>query len=84
MAEGGFCLSCKIMERILETSFDVLADFGLKSHNLAIRSHSVPGSTSSASATNCFSAFLIMESDREKDFSKQDATFSFYSCSRGD
>lgn len=57
-AGGGDCFNWRMMERILETSLDVLDDFGLKSHSFEILSHSVPGSTSSASATNCFSAFL--------------------------
>ncbi|CAG5075257.1 Similar to Ankle2: Ankyrin repeat and LEM domain-containing protein 2 (Mus musculus), partial [Cotesia congregata] len=56
---GGVCLSCKIIDRIRDTSLDIREDFGLKSHSFAIRSHSVPGSTSPASATNCFSAFLL-------------------------
>lgn len=44
----------------LTSRFDLL-DFGLKSHSLAMRSHSVPGSISAVSATNCFSAFLRNE-----------------------
>ena len=55
---NGVCLSWRIMERIRETSLLVLLDLGLKSHNLAMRSHSVPGSIAPVSATNCFSAFL--------------------------
>lgn len=55
----GCCFNCNMIERMRETSLDVLLDLGLKSHNLAIRSHSVPGSIAPASATNCFSAFLI-------------------------
>uniref|UniRef100_A0A2M4CDP8 Putative secreted protein n=1 Tax=Anopheles marajoara TaxID=58244 RepID=A0A2M4CDP8_9DIPT len=55
----GFCFSCRMMERIREMSLLDLFVFGLKSHSLAIRSHSVPGSISSVSATNCFSAFLL-------------------------
>jgi len=58
LAAGGVCFSCRIIERIRETSLLVLLDFGLKSQSLAIRSHSVSGSISSVSATNCFSAFL--------------------------
>lgn len=54
----GVCFSCRIIDRIRLTSRLVLIDFGLKSHNLAMRSHSVPGSISAVSATNCFSAFL--------------------------
>lgn len=57
----GCCFNCKMIERILDTSLLALFVFGLKSHNLAIRSHSVPGSISSSSATNCFSAFLLEE-----------------------
>lgn len=57
---GGVCFNCKIIERIRDTSLEVRDDLGLKSHSFAIRSHSVPGSTSSASATNCFSAFLLI------------------------
>lgn len=60
MGVGGVCFNCKIIERIRETSLEVRDDLGLNSHNLAMRSHSVPGSTSSASATNCFSAFLFV------------------------
>lgn len=55
---NGVCFSCKMIDRIRDTSRLDLLDFGLKSHSLAIRSHSVPGSMSSVSATNCFSAFL--------------------------
>lgn len=55
----GFCFNCKMIDLNRDTSRLDFADFGLKSHNLAIRSHSVPGSISSGnSATNCFSAFL--------------------------
>lgn len=61
---GGVCFSWRIIERIRDTSFDVLDDFGLKSQSFAILSHSVPGSTSSASATNCFSAFLLITPNR--------------------
>jgi hypothetical protein len=61
LAAGGVCLSCRIMDLMRDTSLLVLLDFGLKSHSLAIRSHSVPGSISSVSATNCFSAFLTKQ-----------------------
>lgn len=61
MGVGGVCFNCKIIERIRETSLEVRDDFGLNSQSLAMRSHSVPGSTSSASATNCFSAFLFVK-----------------------
>lgn len=49
-----------------DTSRLDLLDFGLKSHNLAMRSHSVPGSISAVSATNCFSAFLWTTKKRKK------------------
>jgi len=55
---GGVCFTCKIMERIRETSFWCLLPLGLKSHSFAILSHSVPGSRGSAAAVNSFSAFL--------------------------
>lgn len=54
----GCCFICNIIERILETSLLPGLAFGLKSQSLAILSHSVPGSISLSSATNCFSAFL--------------------------
>ncbi|KAJ8938924.1 hypothetical protein NQ318_011685 [Aromia moschata] len=46
------------MERMRDTSLLPCFALGLKSHSFAMRSHSVPGSSSSSSATNCFSAVL--------------------------
>lgn len=45
MLVGGLppCLSWRMTDLIRDTSFVFLADFGLKSQSLAIRSHSVPG-----------------------------------------
>jgi hypothetical protein len=45
MDVGGLppCLSCRMTDLIRLTSLVFLADFGLKSQSLAIRSHSVPG-----------------------------------------
>lgn len=54
----GVCFSCRMIERMRDTSRLDLFDFGLKSHSFAMRSHSVPGAISSVSETNCFSAFL--------------------------
>ncbi len=52
------CLSCRITDRILPTSFDgVLPVFGLKSHNFATRSHSVPGDIAWVVDRNSRSAF---------------------------
>lgn len=66
---NGVCFNCKIIDRMRDTSRLDLLDFGLKSHNLAMRSHSVPGSISAVSATNCFSAFLwTTEKERENCF----------------
>ena len=47
MLVGGLppCFNCRMTERIRLTSFVFFADFGLKSHSFAIRSHSVPGAS---------------------------------------
>lgn len=55
---NGVCFNCRMIDRIRLTSRLDLLVFGLKSHSFAMRSHSVPGSISAVSATNCFSAFL--------------------------
>lgn len=55
---NGVCFSWSMMDLMRVTSLLARLDFGLKSQSLEIRSHSVPGSISSDSATNCFSAFL--------------------------
>merc|ERR1712002_79895 len=47
------------MERMREMSLDDFDVLGLKSHNLAILSHSVPGSILAVSATSSFSAVLF-------------------------
>lgn len=60
----GVCLSWRMIDLIRVTSLLARLDLGLKSQSLEMRSHSVPGSISSDSATNCFSAFL-------KKYSKQ-------------
>ena len=69
------CFSCKMTDRILPTSFDgVLPVLGLKSHNFATRSHSVPGDISWVVDRNSCSAL----SDAERL-----AACSFVSCKQG-
>ncbi len=56
---GGVCFNCRMMERMRETSLLLRDAFGLKSHSLAIRSHSWPASGSATWVdTRSFSAFL--------------------------
>ena len=56
------CFSCKMTDRILPTSFDgVLPVLGLKSHNFATLSHSVPGDISWVVDRNSCSALSDAE-----------------------
>lgn len=55
-----------MIDRIRLTSRLDLLVLGLKSHNFAMRSHSVPGSISAISATNCFSAFLDIQTKHNR------------------
>ena len=55
---GGVCFSWRMIERIREMSLLFRLAFGLKSHSLAILSHSWPGSSSVGWLTSSFSAFL--------------------------
>lgn len=63
---NGVCFSWRMIDLMRVTSLLVRLDLGLKSQSFEILSHSVPGSISSDSATNCFSAFLQVNNRKKR------------------